>query len=207
MRAQPVDQAGFRSGFSCDDHLQAMVMLIERSAEFNAPLWVCAIDFRKAFDSIEHLAIWKALRQQGVDERYVTLLIKLYENQVGHVCCGVESKSFPIQRGTKQGDPLSPALFNAVLESVFSRVQPSWRQRGYGIKFSIHDQLSLTNLRFADDVLLLATSRSHLVKMIEELLVATHSVGLEVHTGKTKILTNDVHANRSPMKLQSACVE
>ena len=55
---QPVDQAGFRSGFSCDDHLFAMPQLWEKHAEFRMPLWAAAVDFEKAFDSVEHDSLW-----------------------------------------------------------------------------------------------------------------------------------------------------
>ena len=53
---QSVDQAGFKKGFGCDDHLFTVVQLIEKMSEFNRPLWICAVDFRKAFDSVEHVA-------------------------------------------------------------------------------------------------------------------------------------------------------
>ena len=47
--AQPVDQAGFRSEFSCDDHLLTTTLLMDMFAEHSLPLWTCAIDFEKAF--------------------------------------------------------------------------------------------------------------------------------------------------------------
>eukprot|EP00973_Karenia_brevis_P020217 2774566-Karenia_brevis.AAC.1 len=84
-------------------------MLTETSLEFNRPLWVCAVDFKKAFDSVEHGAIWKALLRQGVDSRYVHMLSELYAGQTGCITGGGTSKEFAIKRGTKQGDPLSPA--------------------------------------------------------------------------------------------------
>ena len=45
--AQAVDQAGIRSGFSSDDHLLSIVLLIEAHAGFNIPLWMCTEDFEK----------------------------------------------------------------------------------------------------------------------------------------------------------------
>ena len=80
--AQSVDQAGFRAGFGIDDHLFTMTLLIERCAEFNVPLWACAIDFRKAFDTVEHSAVWKAMLDQGVPLVYIRTMAALYENQV-----------------------------------------------------------------------------------------------------------------------------
>lgn len=80
--AQAVKQAGFRAGFSCEDHLLSMVLLIEACSEFNLPLWwISTVDFQKAFDAMEHSALWKALSQQGVDGHYTRLMSVLYENQ------------------------------------------------------------------------------------------------------------------------------
>jgi hypothetical protein len=58
-RAQPVDQAGFRPGFGVDDHLLTMVLPIERAMEFNCPLWLCTVDFTKAFDTVSHESVLK----------------------------------------------------------------------------------------------------------------------------------------------------
>ena len=128
---QSADQAGFRSGFGCDDNLFVITQLIEKFSEFQLPLWVCAIDVRKAFDTVEHTGIWKALSNQGVPPAYVHLLKGLYTNQVGRIITPVRSRDFPIERGTKQGDPMSPSIFNAVLEDIFDQVQPIWRRKGW----------------------------------------------------------------------------
>jgi hypothetical protein len=127
--ALSVDKAGFRNGFACDDHLQSIVFLIEVCSEFNVPLWICAVDYQKAFDSVEHASIWKALHAQGVDSCYIQVLAELYQHQIGFIGLGSCSiRSFSIGRGTNQGGPLSLALFNSVLEDVLRRVQPIWRR-------------------------------------------------------------------------------
>ena len=71
---------------------------------------------RKAFDTIEHKPLLNALRQQGVDEEYIELIRALYSDQTGSVN---GSMSFRITRGVKQGDVLSPLIFNAALEMAF----------------------------------------------------------------------------------------
>ena len=76
--AQTVDQAGFRSGFSCDEHLFTVAQLAERADESKVPLWVAAVDFRKAFDCVEHACTWDALRKQlrasvRTDESHATV--------------------------------------------------------------------------------------------------------------------------------------
>ena len=190
-RAQTVDQAGFRASFSCEDHLFTITLLAEIMFEYRSPLWVCAIDFVKVFDSVEQCSLWKALLQQSVPEAYVRMLQNLYVGQFAQVVSGQTSYSFPLSRGTKQGDPISPSLFNAVLEFAIKGCVQSWRQRGWGIAFSEHYNENLCTLRFADDVLILAASGRQMKIMLKELKDAVRKVGLELHPGKTKVLLNE----------------
>ena len=120
--------------FSTDDHLLSSTILIEKAWKNNRPLWICAVDFKKAFDSIIWESLWMALRDSKVEEGYIYIYIyvlqSLYNDQTGTVKFGVQSNEFSIERGTKQGDPLSIALFNAVLELCMRRTKKRWRSCG-----------------------------------------------------------------------------
>ena len=205
--SQSVDQAGFRSGFSCADHLLAVTLLIEIFSEHRLPLWICTVDFEKAFDSIEHSFLWRSLVEQGVDIRYVRLLATFYQGQRGHVCGSAMSKAFQIGRGTKQGDPLSPVLFNAALEKVIEPLHKKWQAQGFGLPVENAAGRRLTNLRFADDILLMATTRRQVKIMIEDLIAAAAEAGLSIHCGKTKIMTNSSSSRGGMMKLEHGEVE
>ena len=87
---------------------------------------VAAIDFKKAFDMVEHAAIWESLEAQGVPIQYITTLKAMYDEQWGIVVKNNESRKFKISRGTKQGDPISPPIFNAVLETAMSKLRCRW---------------------------------------------------------------------------------
>eukprot|EP00959_Pyramimonas_sp_CCMP1952_P370459 7758732-Pyramimonas_sp.AAC.1 len=65
---QSCDQAGFRKGFSTIDHKFTMSCIQEKADEFQQTVWNCALDFKKAFDTVEHGSLWEALRGQGVPE-------------------------------------------------------------------------------------------------------------------------------------------
>eukprot|EP00973_Karenia_brevis_P071847 9984620-Karenia_brevis.AAC.1 len=185
---QPVDQAGFRSGFGCEDHLFTMSQLVEKHLEYQNPLWAAAVDFEKAFDSVEHDSIWEALVHMNVPANYVVLLSSLYSAQTGTVTTDKASRQFNICRGTKQGDPLSTHIFNAVLQHALREVIADWQVKGYGIRFGRRGGTALTNLRFADDVILVATSRKHVEIMLQDLSKSCRKVGLNVHHGKTKVI-------------------
>ena len=99
------------------------MLATEKAAEWNTHLWIAGVDFKQAFDCVEHFAIWDALRALGVPEQYDVVLAALYQGQTGVVCEDRDSRQFEIGRGTKQGDPVSPKIFNAVLEVVFRRLK------------------------------------------------------------------------------------
>ena len=116
--------------------------------------------------------------------------MKLYTNQTAKVKTDTFSREFNIQRGTKQGDPLSSLLFNSLSESIFRKLLPEWARRGCGIHLQAWSDDTLTNLRFADDVILFATSLSQLTQMLREIAGEAKKTGLELHPDKTKILHN-----------------
>ena len=57
--------------YSTSDHLQALNQIIEKSNEYKLPLCICFIDYEKAFDTVEHVAIFEALRKTSINETYV----------------------------------------------------------------------------------------------------------------------------------------
>ena len=63
-------------------------------------MWVAASDLKKAFDSMQHAAIWRSFRNHSVSEQYICFLQKLYTDQRATVLTDVESDKFGIARGT-----------------------------------------------------------------------------------------------------------
>ena len=157
---QPVEQAGFKPGFSCEDHLLALTLVYEAMREFNNEFWMALVDFRKAFDTVSHCFLWQALYDQQVPTVYISILQRLYSGSSAYISLDVCSRTFTIRRGMKQGDPLSPLLFNAVLQKAMESLKRSWNERGAGIRICLENETTrqLQDLRFADDVVLFATS-------------------------------------------------
>ena len=77
---QPREQAGFRAGFSTTDHLQAINQLIEKANEYQLQLCLGFVDYQKAFDSIEHIYMFDALRKINIEVGYVSILEHIYTN-------------------------------------------------------------------------------------------------------------------------------
>lgn len=196
-RHQCPDQAGFRHNYSTEDHLYTTTMIYERSHEWQLNLWMATVDFRKAFDTVDHDQLWRTLEQQDVPTPYIHLLQHLYTEQTATIRTDRQSRQFSLQRGVKQGDPLSSLLFNACLEHLFQQLKQQWALKSYGIQLGHTNSTRLTNLRFADDVLLLAPTLPQLTKQLCDLQQTATPYGLEIHPNKTKILSN-VTKRRGP---------
>ena len=99
---------------------------------------------------------YSRLQEQGVPTEYIALLRTLYSRQTGSVA---DSRAFPIRRGVKQGDVISPLLFNAGLEHAIRM----WKAHLLDLSINIGSTANLTDVRFADDLMLYAKSWRELV--------------------------------------------
>ena len=182
---QAHEQCGFRPGIRIEDAIITTENLISATSEFNIPLWMASLDLKKAFDRIQHSYLIEALREQGLSDAEVALILDIYSEQTGTID---GNHIFEIHRGVKQGDTLSSILFNAALEHIFRK----WEQRLDSQGWLIRNNLPrLTHVRFADDILLFAKSLDEIIAMLEFLKEELAEAGLEMHPEKTKILTSD----------------
>ena len=77
----PDVQAGFRKGRGTRDQIANIHWIIEKAKEFQKNIYLCFIDYAKAFTCVDHDKLWKALRQMGVPEYLTCLLRNLYVGQ------------------------------------------------------------------------------------------------------------------------------
>ena len=180
---QPREQAGFRKGYSTIDHLQTVNQIIEKANEYKMPLVVAHLDYTKAFDSVETEEVMLALEEQGVDPVYINIFRHIYEHATSFIRLHKDSESFQLKRGVRQGDTSSPKLFTACLERAFRRL--NWHEKGIRIEGEY-----LSHLRFADDIIIFASTKEELQQMLVELNEASKSVGLHMNFCKTKIMSN-----------------
>jgi hypothetical protein len=174
MKHQSADQAAYWKHFSTEDHLLSVSLLIEKSKEYNFPVWLALVDFEKAFDSVEHPSLWEVLDKQSIPAHYIHIVKHLYSKQTASVQAGVRSREFPIKRGVKQGDPISALLFIAVMQDLLGSLQVKWealnsRRKGHRFGIPVRSDADLTNLRFADDVILAAQSREDITQILSQL--------------------------------------
>lgn len=178
---QPREQAGFRKGFGTIDHIFTLRQLIQKTEEYNRPLYLAYVDYEKAFDSVEHWAVVDSLKRCHIDDRYIEILRNLYKSATMTVQLTENTNPIQIQKGVRQGDVISPKLFNNALEDIFKTLD--WTEKGINI-----NGMYLSHLRYADDIVITAESESELQTMITQLYHASLEVGLKMNMDKTKVM-------------------
>ena len=101
-----------------------MYDIMSYTKKFNIPGLLMLIDFQKAFDSVSWQFLYKVLEIFGLDEQF-TSWVKLFNNDiVAYVIqCGILSKPISMQRGCRQGDPITPYLFILVAEILILLIE------------------------------------------------------------------------------------
>ena len=147
------------------------------------PLVLTFVDYKKAFDSVEPMKVWEALEEQGVEKIYIDVLQECYTD------CSTTFRPFfddvvvSVEKGVRQGDPISPNLFSACLESVVRRCD--WSNFGLNI-----DGTLLNHLRFADDIVLITSSPEEASEMLDRLDQEGSHYGFTMNGSKTKAMRN-----------------
>ena len=194
LRTQISDQQfGFVPGKGTSNALFALRVLTENVLEVQKDIFVCFVDYEKAFDKVKHANLFNMLNEAGIDGKDMRLMRNLYWKQKATVRVGdEESPSLEIRRGVRQGCVLSPELFNLYSEVIMRDLLEM-----DGIKAGGRN---INNIRYADDTVLITDSEEKLQDLVPALVRASGEHGLKLNVSKTKVMViskadNDISAN------------
>ena len=177
------DQFGFRKGMGTRDAILVLRVMNERSIQHGLDVYICFVDYEKAFDRVVWQKLLSTLIRLGVDERDKRLISNLYLNQEVMIRIeGEDSEPGKIGRGVRQGCPLSPLLFNIYIEEL---VKEAMEKINDGVK--VGGKL-VKALRFADDQAMVASSQGGLQRMMNALTEVSLDYGMKINTKKTKVM-------------------
>ena len=115
----PDVQAGFQRGRRTRDQVANIHWIMEKAREFQKNIYLCFIDYTKAFDSVDHNKPWKILKVMGIPDHLTCLLRHLFAGQEATVRTEhTKTYWFKIGEGVQQGCILSPCLLKLYAEYI-----------------------------------------------------------------------------------------
>ena len=101
------------------DQIVTLRIIIEQSMKWNSKLYVNFIDYKKAFDSVDHTTLWNLIRHFGILPKITNLIKNSYEGLTCKVVHGGKlTDQFEVKTGVRQGCLLSPFLFLLAIDWV-----------------------------------------------------------------------------------------
>ena len=134
--------------------------LTERAIEIQKDLYLCFIDYTKAFDKLRHEEIMSILDSLNIDGKDLRIVLNIYWEQTAAMRIGNDLSAFQdIKRGVRQGCVLSPDLFPIYSEIIMRALEgmPGIKVGGY----------NMNNIRYADDTVLIADNEKELQEMLD----------------------------------------
>jgi len=113
---------------------------------------IISIYAEKAFDKIQHPFMIKTLQKPGTEGTYLNIIKAIYDKPTANIILnGEKLKAFPLKSGTRQGCPLSPLLFNIVLEVLATAIRAEKEIKGIQIgKEEVKLSLFLTPFSYSN---------------------------------------------------------
>ena len=145
---------------------------------------IISIAAEKAFDKIQQLFMIKTLQTPGIEGTYLNIIKAIYDKPTANIILnGEKLKAFPLKPGARQGCPLSPLLFNTVLEVLATAITEEKEIKGIQIGKEV--KLSL----FADDTILYIENPKDTTRKLLELINEYSKVaGYKINAQKSHAL-------------------
>ena len=160
---------------------------------------IISIDAEKAFDKIQYPSMIKTLQKIGTEGTYLNIIKAIYDKPMASIILNGENlKAFPLRSRTRQGCPLSPLLFNIVLEVLATEIREEkeiLKKEIKGIQIGKEVKLSL----FVDDMLLYIGNPKDGIRKLLELISEFSKVARnKINTQKSLafLYTNNENSKR-----------
>ena len=196
------EQAGFRAGRSTTEQIFILRNIVEQAIEWNSNLYLCFIDFEKAFDSVHRDTLWKIMKSYRIPSKLIRIIKAMYNESE----CAVQTGSgltewFQVKSGVKQGCNMSGFLFLLVIDWIMKKATAD---NSTGIRWKFTSKLE--DLDFADDIALISSNRQQIQTKTDRVNHIAGSTGLKINTSKTQVMRINPTSN-APVTLNGKDLE
>uniref|UniRef100_A0A803T403 Reverse transcriptase domain-containing protein n=1 Tax=Anolis carolinensis TaxID=28377 RepID=A0A803T403_ANOCA len=211
----PESQNGFRPSRGTVDMIFTARQLQEKCREQNQPLYMAFIDLAKAFNTVNHSALWTILQKIMCPDKFVNILRLLHDDMMATVLDsnGSQSDPFKVESGVKLGCVIAPTLFSIFIAMILHLVNgklPTGVEIIYrtdGKLFNLRrlkaktkvTTTSIIELQYADDNVVCAYSEDDLQATLNTFTEPYEKLGLSLNIEKTKVLFQQAPSNPSAM--------
>ena len=140
-------------------------------------VYICYIDYVKAFDKVQHKQLFRILKGLGVNGKDLELIKNLYWKQEATIKIGNHSSDWvKIEKGVRKGYVLSPDLFSFYTESIMNSIAHK--------EDIIIGGMNINNVKYANDTAIIAETADQLQNIMDVVTTESKKAGLEVNQKK-----------------------
>lgn len=187
-----LDQTGFIQNRQTQDNIRRALQVMSHVVTENISAMLMSLDAEKAFDSVGWDYLYQVLARFGFNDSFIQCIKALYSSPVARIKInGHLSETIHLERGTRQGCPLSPALFALFIEPLAQAIREDSEIKGISIRGDEHKICM-----YADDVLLFLTNlKSSIPKLMTLLKTYNLYSGYKINIQKTQTLIYNFRPN------------
>lgn len=174
-------QRAFIPADGCGENIAILQAILKESQRTTRSCYMATMDMRKAFDTVSVPAVLSAAHAAGLPQPLLRYLQNIYSRNRTLVRSGSLEEEISAVRGVKQGDPLSPLLFNCVIDQLLKELPEH-------IGFDLNGS-NINAMAFADDLTLVASTSTGLQMLLDKANAFLRPRGLAFNAKKSSTLS------------------
>ena len=197
------DQTAYVKNRFLGESVRLISDVLDMTKTLNIEGFLMTVDIQKAFDSVDHKFLIACLRGMNFNEDFIDWIKVILNQQESCVLNGSQSTGyFPLQRGVRQGDPISAYLFIMVIEVFFTMVRKNPNIKGLDI---LGFKYLLTS--YADDTTFFVKDKESALQIFNTFDLFSKYSGLKINKSKCEIAGIGVKNGVKIALLGAKCID